>query len=41
MMHPTGIGAEVQRPPATIVAFGMACDPRNPAVDHFHPSIED
>ena len=26
MMLSTGIGAEVQRPLATVVVFGMACD---------------
>ena len=26
MMFATGIGAEVQRPLATVVVFGMACD---------------
>ena len=26
MMISTGIGAEVQRPLATVVVFGMACD---------------
>ena len=26
MMPATGIGAEVQRPLATVIVFGMACD---------------